>query len=133
MANVPPDPADLEGGERVLRAWRSEPVRPDGTVDRPGWLVLTDRRLLFYRRSGLLSSGRLEPPPVFSCRLEEVRSAEPQTFWMKIGYGDRVAMPGVSVDGLKVRLNRDDSSQALVAAIGVARTARRTALGLPSP
>lgn len=121
---------DLEPGERVLGAWRGEPVRTDGSVDRGGWLVLTDRRLLFYRRSGLWGPGRLERPPVFARRLEEVRSVTPQRLWMRIGYGDRVEMPGIGIDTEIVRLGRDAPLETLVGEIDGARTARRAALGL---
>lgn len=132
MASGLARPTDLEHGEQLLGVWAGEPVRPDGSVERPGWLVLTDRRVLFYRKSGLWGGGRLETPPKFGRRLEEIRSVEPQRFWMKIGYGDRVEMPGISVDELRTRLNRNASSQLLVGEITEARKARRVALGLPS-
>lgn len=125
-------PVDLEPGERVLGAWRGEPVRTDGRVDRGGWLVLTDRRLLFYRRSGLWGPGRLDRPPVFARRLEEVRSVTPHRLWMRIGYGDRVEMLGIGIDTETVRLGRDAPLEILVDKIDSARRARRAALGLPT-
>ena len=133
MPSVPSDQVDLEAEERLLCVWRGEPVRPSGDTDRPGWLVLTDRRLVFFRRLGFWGTGRPEKPPLFVRRLEEIRSVEPQRLWMRIGYGDRVEMEGVAIDGWAVRLDRATPSRGLIEEIDRARRARRTALGLPSP
>lgn len=133
MPAAPSDQVDLEPEERLLQLWPGEPARPDGNVDRPGWLVLTDRRLLFFRRVGRWGSGRLERPPLFARRLEEIRSLERRTLWMKIGYGDRVGMEGIAIDGWAVRLGREAPSSEMTEHIHRARRARRAALGLPPP
>ena len=130
MASVPTGEVELEDGERIVRAWPVDTARPDGTDGRPGWLVLTDRRLLFYRRAGRWGSGRLEKPPEFFRRLEEIRSTEPRRFWMKIGYGDRVEIPGVAIDELSVRLNRETPSLGVLGEIARACRDRRSVLGL---
>jgi hypothetical protein len=131
MAEGPLDQVDLEGGERSLRAWAVEPTRADGSADRPGWLVLTSRRLAFFRRSGLFGPGRLEKPPSYSWRLEAIGSIAPRRFEMKIGYGDRLEIPGISVDGQGFRLNRETPAKAVLDELGNARRSRRSELGLP--
>ena len=133
MPSLPWDRVELEAGEHGLSSWRGEPVRPGGDVDRPGWLVLTDRRLLFFRQSGLWRSGRLEQPPRFARRLEEIRSVGHQRLWMRIGYGDRFEAEGIAIDGWAVRLDRNTPARVLLEEIDGARRARRTALGLPPP
>lgn len=133
MASAPTDQVELETGERIVRAWPVDATRPDGADERPGWLILTDRRLFFFRRVGRWGPGRLERPPEFARRLEEIRSTEPRRFWMKIGYGDRVEIPGLAIDELSLRLNRETRSREVFGEILGARQARRTALGLSSP
>ena len=133
MASVPTGEVELESGERIVRAWPVDAGRPDAAGERPGWLVLTDRRLFFYRRVGRWGSGRLEKPPEFVRRLEEIRSTESRRFWMKIGYGDRVEIPGLAIDELSVRLNRETPSLEVLDGIARARRDRRTVLGLASP
>jgi hypothetical protein len=131
MSEPPSDAVDPEGGEKVLKHWTVEPVRPDLSTDRSGWLILTSHRCLFFRKAGILGGSRVEKPAAFTWRLEAVRSVTPQRFWMKIGYGDRLEMPGLSIDGQGFRLNRETPSGAAVADILRARQSRRVELGLP--
>jgi hypothetical protein len=131
MADGPAEQVELERQERVLRLWPVEPVRPDGSTDRSGWLVLTNRRLLFHRRAGLLSGGRLERPPLSVWRLEAIRSIRLEQYWMNVGYGDRVEIPGISVDGQGFRLNRETPSSGVREEIERARAARRAEVGAP--
>jgi hypothetical protein len=121
----------LGGGERWLGAWPVEAALPDGGTGPSGWLVLTSRRTAFYRKLGLFGSGRLEKPPQFSWPLEDVRSVESRRYEMKIGYGDRLVIPGVAVNGQGFRLNRETPSPGVVEALERARKARRSELGLP--
>jgi hypothetical protein len=131
MSERPSDAVDLEGGEKVLKEWTVEPVRTDLSTDRAGWLILTSHRCLFFRKAGILGGGRVEKPAAFAWRLEQVRSVSPQRFWMKIGYGDRLEMPGLSINGQGFRLNRETSSHAAVGDVLKARQSRRVELGLP--
>lgn len=121
---------DLVRGERYLASWPVEPAEGDRTTDRAGWLVLTSQRCRFFHKAGLLG-GRLEKPPRLAWNLEALRSVVPQRFWMKIGYGDRLEMPGLGIDGYGFRLNRDTPSGPVVQAILNARDARRAELGYP--
>jgi len=123
----------VEPDERVLRAWPVEPALPDGSADRGGWLVLTTHRVLFYRKPGLFGSGRGPAPALFVRRLEEIGTLTSGRYWMKIGYGDRTEIPGVTIDGQGFRLNRETPSQSVLAAIETARQSRRSALGPRSP
>ncbi len=131
MAEGPVEQVDLEGGERVLRLWPVETTRPDGSADRAAWLVLTNHRASCFRRAGLFGPGRLEKPPLFERRLEQVRSVTVERFWMKIGYGDRLEVPGLAIDGHGFRLNRETSSAEVRTEVERARQARRSELGLP--
>ena len=131
MADGPESQVELEGGEQWLRAWPVEPALPNGSSERPGWFILTSRRAVFFRRVGLFGGGRLEKPPAHAWRLEQVRSLEPRRFEMKVGYGDKVAIPGFAVEGQGFRLNRETPSGGVLEAIDRARRARRSELGLP--
>lgn len=121
---------DLNRGERLLGSWRVELAEGDRASGRSGLLVLTSERCLLYQKAGFLG-GRLEKPPLLAWRLEELRSVVPQRFWMKIGYGDQVEIPGLGIDGYGFRLNRDTPSDPVVEAIRRARDGRRAALHLP--
>jgi len=133
MSEPPSGTVDLEPGEKLLRHWVVEPVRADGSTDRSGWLILTNHRCLFFRMAGVLGGRRVERPAGIVWRLEEGRSVSAQRFWMKIGYGDRVEMPGLALDGQGFRLNRETSSRAVVEEILKARETRRAEMGLPLP
>jgi len=122
----------LARGEQLLGSWPVEPAAGDRSVDRPGWLILTSRRCLFYHKAGVLG-GRLEEPPSLQWPLEEVRSVAAQQFWMRIGYGDKVEMPGLGIDGYGFRLARESPSGPVVEAILRARDARRAELHRSSP
>jgi len=131
MTEPPSDMVDPEGGEKVLKQWTVEPVRPDLSTDRAGRLILTSHRCLFFRKAGRVGGSRLERSPAFAWRLEEVRSVGPQRFWMKIGYGDRLEIPGLAIEGQGFRLNRETPSAGVVEEILKARRSRRVELGLP--
>ncbi len=64
-------------------------------------------------------------PPRFARRLEELSTVEVHRYWMSIGYGDRVEIPGVVVDGQGFRLQRESSSSGVRSAIESARRSRR--------
>lgn len=131
MASEVAEQVDLESGERWLGAWSAEPARADDSSGRVGWLILTSRRVAFFQKRGLLGAGRLERPPLFSWRLELVRSLQPRRYEMKIGYGDRLAIPGISVDDQGFRLSREASSARVLEELLQARRARRSELNLP--
>jgi hypothetical protein len=124
---------DLEGGERVVREWTVEPVRPDLSTDRAGRFILTSRRCLFFPKPGFLQANRGAPSPTFAWRLEDTHAITAQRYSMMIGYGDRLEIPGFSIDGQGFRLNRETPSQPVLAEILKARDDRRKALGLPLP
>jgi len=130
MADDLAQQVELERGERFLGSWPAEPAEGDRTTDRAGWLVLTSRHFRFFHKAGFLG-GRLEKPPRLSWNVEELRSVVAQRFWMKIGYGDRLEMPGLGIDGYGFRLNRETPSEPVVRAVREARDARRTELGYP--
>jgi hypothetical protein len=121
---------ELARGERLLGSWPVEPAEGDRTTDRAGWLVLTSQRCLFFRKVGLLGS-RLEQPPRRAWKTEELKVVNPHRFWMRVGYGDRLEMPGIAIDGQGFRLPRDTAPGAVVTALRNARDARRNELGLP--
>ena len=131
MNELPPDAVDPERGEKVLTHWTAEPVRADRSTERAGWLILTSHRCLFLRKAGLLRGSRVERPAAFAWRLEDVRSVSAERFWMKIGYGDRLEMPGLAIDGQGFRLNREVPSRDVVEEILKARRSRRVELNLP--
>ncbi|MGP8075389.1 MAG: hypothetical protein ACLP8Y_01420 [Thermoplasmata archaeon] len=120
---------ELSPGERILRSW---PVRTPGAADgraASGDLFLTNRRLLFIAKAGLL--GRSHPPTSDrSISLEGVGGAAPRRTEMRIGYGDRMILEGVDVDGAVYELGREASSRTMLAEISTARRARRAELGL---
>lgn len=131
MNEPPSDAVELEAGEGILKRWTVQPVRADLSTDRSGWFVLTNHRCLFFPKAGLLGGSRAGKPAVFSWRLEEIRSVSPQRYWMKIGYGDRLEIPGFAVDGQGFRLHRETPSRGVLADILNARQSRRIALGFP--
>jgi hypothetical protein len=122
---------DLEPGETLVGLWPVEPVREDGSTARTGWLVLSTRRLLFYRAAGVVRSTRLEKPAEFAVRLEEIRALTPAQYSMSIGYGDRVALPGLRVDARGFRLRREANLGEVLPPIERARQLRRAELRLP--
>jgi len=91
---------------------------PNGVA---GWLVLTNQRCLFFRRVGLFGRGRVETPPRFSLRLNELHSVSPRESTMSIGYGDRVSVPGIELNGQRFRLGREIRSAQVVVKISDAR------------
>lgn len=133
MSTPPSEPVDLEEGETVLKRWAVEPVRADRSTDRAGRILLTNHRCLFFPKAGFLEGNRGVRPATFAWRLEEIRSVTPQRYWMKIGYGDRLEIPGFSIDGQGFRLNRETPARGILEVILRAREARRRALGLSGP
>ncbi len=115
---------ELEPSETLLASWPVEPVGPAGSTGRRGWLVLTDRRCLFYRRAGALGPGRPIHPPLVSLGLEQLHSVSPRQFSMRVGYGDLIPIPGIEIDGHEFRLHREAPSGAVVAAVLGARNER---------
>ncbi len=111
----------LEPGESVLATWTAEAAEEEAVRTRPGCLVLTDRRCLFYRRAGVLGGRRLEPTPSFSQPLGSLETLAPYRFWMRIGYGDRVELPGIAVGTRRFRLVRGTDSAEVVRAFRSAR------------
>ncbi|MGA8710857.1 MAG: hypothetical protein WB786_06480 [Thermoplasmata archaeon] len=121
---------ELSPGERLLRAW---PARtPAATPGHPtsGNLFLTNRRLFFVAKAGLF--GRSHPPTSDRpMSLEGIGGAAPHRTEMRIGYGDRMTLEGIEVDGAIYELGRAASSRTMLAEIASARRARRTELELP--
>lgn len=115
----------------MLERWAAERVGTEGRNDEAGWLVLTSDRCRFVRKEGLFGRGRRETIPVFSLRLEEIRSVEERASSMAIGYGDHVRIAGLSVNGEEFRLGRDTPSGPVVAAIRAARLAREPGASPP--
>ncbi len=132
MAVSREDLPDLDPGEFLLGVWPAETARADGTGDRVGWLVLTDRRVLFYRRKGLLGRGAPERPPLFAQRLETIGGVTVRRYVLRVGYGDRIEIPGVAIDEQGFRLNRESSAENVRAEIERAGHARRAELGSTS-
>ncbi len=93
--------------------------------------MLTSRRVAFFRRAGRFGGGRVEKPPRFLWALEQVRAIEARRYEMKIGYGDRLAIPGLAIDGQGFRLHREMPSAEVLGPLEEARPARRVELGLP--
>jgi hypothetical protein len=131
MSEPASDVVDLEPGERLLNQWTVEPVRGDLSTDRAGRMVLTSHRCLFFPKAGFLAGNRVTKPATFAWRLEEIRSVSPQRYWMRIGYGDRLEIPGFSIEGQGFRLNRETPSRGVLDDILHARQFRRAELGLP--
>jgi hypothetical protein len=131
MSEPSSDEVDLEAGEEVLKQWTVEPVRADLSTDRAGRMVLTNHRCLFFPKAGFLGGNRGTRPATFAWRLEEIRSVSPERYWMRIGYGDRLEIPGISIDGQGFRLNRETPSRGVTDDILAARQSRRTELGFP--
>jgi hypothetical protein len=115
---------ELERGEVFLSSWAAESVTRQHPKGEPGWLVLTSQRCLFFRQAGFFGGRRLDQPAAFSVRMEQIRSLSPRQFSMEIGYGDRVAVPGLELNGNEFRLNRDASSESVVGEIERARNPR---------
>ena len=116
----------LEPGESVLGTWTAQAAEDDASRERSGCLVLTDRRCLFYPRAGILGGRRLEPTPTFSEPLGPLETVAPNRFWMRIGYGDRVELPGIAVGARRFRLVRGVDPAEVVRAV---RSARERARG----
>jgi hypothetical protein len=66
-----------------------------------------------------------------SLLLEELGGAAPHKSEMRIGYGDRMVIEGVEIEGIAYELGREAPSRAILAEIAAARQARRKELGLP--
>jgi hypothetical protein len=115
---------ELEAGETETASWPAESVRTARAKGVPGWLVLTDRRVLFYRHGGLLRGRAPIFPPDVSVQLGQVRTVSAWQFRIRIGYGDQMPIPGVEVDGHRFILNRETPSSPVVAAITAARAKR---------
>jgi len=115
-------PPPLGPGERIVASWSAELVPTDGSTARPGQLLVTTSHCRFFARAGPFGS-RWETRPAFSVPLGAIRAVEGRSFAMSIGYGDRVAIPGVAIDGVAFRLARGDTPSQVGAAIASARGA----------
>jgi hypothetical protein len=122
MAPEPRAEIELAPEEHLLFSWPAELVHDRTAKGGMGQLILTDQRCLFYRRAGLWGGRRLEPNPTFSVALGSIRSITIRMFSMTIGYGDRLPIPGVEIDGTVFRLNRENSAEHVLASIALART-----------
>lgn len=131
MSEPPWDAIGPEAGEKLLRRWPVEPVRSDHSTDRAGWMVLTSHRCLFFPKVGLFGGSRFARSATFVWRLEEIRSVNLEQYWMTVGYGDRLEIPGFSINGKGFRLNRGTPSRGVLEEILKTREARRAELGLP--
>ena len=109
--------------ETTVAEWPAERVLPGATKGTMGVLRLTRDRCYFVPRRARFGRGRATPEDEFSRYLRDVRSVEPRSFSMTIGYGDRVEIPGVAIDGTEFRLGRELSGPSVVAAIAEARRA----------
>jgi hypothetical protein len=94
-------------------------------------LVLTNRRCLFLRRAGLLGGRRFEKDPVFSRALEDLPAARPHRFYLRIGYGDRMEIPGLDLAGHEFQLDRETPSRNVLRQIAAARATRLAELRNP--
>lgn len=122
-------PNDLSPGERQLGSWPARSPSGDHGSPATGDLVLTNRRLLFLPKRGLF--GRSGPPEAGrSLPLEGIGGAAPRRSEMRIGYGDRMILEGIEVDGTAYELGREASSRGVLEAIAAARESRRNELGL---
>jgi hypothetical protein len=98
-------PSELPPGERQLRSWVAR--CSGGSAGRPisGELVLTNRRLLFVAKAGRFARSSPSANDR-SVPLEGVGSAAPHRTEMRIGYGDRMILEGIQVDGVRYELGR---------------------------
>ena len=112
---------ELTPGERTLDRWAAEMVDERSPKGVAGWLILTTRRCLFFRRVGLFGGGKVETPPRFTVWLNDLRSVSSRESSMSIGYGDRVSIPGIELNGQRFRLGREANSAEVVAKINDAR------------
>ncbi|MGA8303738.1 MAG: hypothetical protein WA691_04120 [Thermoplasmata archaeon] len=124
MTDHPPDPVELETGEHTLGGWPVEMLGRRGARGVRGLLVLTTRRCLFFRQAGLFSGGKLVKPALFTARLDRIRTFSTREFSIPIGYGDRLEIPGIELDGREFKLNRETPSGPVLAEITSARHAR---------
>jgi hypothetical protein len=121
--------ADLEPGERVLASWSARVPGRGSARAVTGTLRLTNHRLVFAEKSGLLGRSR-SPTTSLSVPLEGIGGAAPHRSEMRIGYGDRMVIEGIEIAGLTYELGREVSSRAVLERIASARELRRTELGL---
>ncbi len=114
-------PAPLR--EFVLGSWTAELVGPAGTV-RTGRLVLTDHECAFVPAPRRLRRARDASDAELRWSLEEVRSFSVRRFFLPIGYGDRVELAGIELNGHQFRLGRETRAQDVLDAIQAARGRR---------
>ncbi len=126
MSEPPWDRILRDRSERVVRHWPAESARADGEADRSGWLILTDRRLLFVRRGGWRARAQDAESPDVTLPLESIRQIEARPFQMRIGYGDRVVIPGIAIDGHAFRLPRETPAEEVRFVLEQAARSRRS-------
>ncbi len=113
---------DLEGRETVLEGWPADLCEGGAARGGRGWLVLTSDRCLFARNVGRLAGRRLETPPVWQRPLATIVSIELRTLDVAIGYGDRYRVPGLEIDGITFRLDREAPAAEILERIRAARS-----------
>jgi len=119
----------LAPGEHEIRVWSARALGKSPGTSPSGQLFLTNRRLAFVERGGLL--GR--PRPLEGGRsvpLETIGGAGPHQSELRIGYGDRMVIEGIEIAGLVYELGREVRSQVVLVEIAIARQVRRRELGL---
>jgi hypothetical protein len=131
VATETPEIPGLGPGERVISSWSAQAVEGGNVSLRRGLLVLTNRRCLFLRRAGLLGGRRFEKDPVFAAALERLRTASPHRFYLRIGYGDRMEIPGINLTGHEFQLDRETPSRSVLLRIADARASRLAELRDP--
>ncbi len=109
--------------EAVLRRWVAELVGPGESVV-SGELVLTDRQCAFVPARGFLRRPRGRSDATVRWRLEEVRTFSSRRFFLRIGYGDRIELGGVEINGTEFRLGRVTRPEEVLEAIQDARSRR---------
>jgi hypothetical protein len=128
-----PEIPGLTPGERVIGSWPAQRVEVGTSSQRRGVLVLTNLRSLFLVRAGLLGGRRIVEQPVFAAALQDLNAANPNRSYLRIGYGDRMEIPGLVLAGHGFQLDRETPSRNVLLHIASARVARLMELGEPVP
>ncbi|MGA7923581.1 MAG: hypothetical protein WCA77_06355 [Thermoplasmata archaeon] len=121
----------MANGEHVVHSWPAQILRGDKPSSRQGLLVLTDRRCLFLHRVGFLTGRKFEMDSSLAWPLSEIQTAFPKRFTLSIGYGDRMDINGLEIQGRNFHLDREMSARAILLEIAKARRSRLSELGTP--
>jgi hypothetical protein len=117
--------------ERIVKSWPGQATKPGESTWRRGRLILTDRRCLIFLREGLFNRERLANKPIFVVSLERLDSLGPRQFFLRIGYGDKMEIGGIELNGQEFQLGRESAPLEVVSDIAKARTARLKDLSGP--